>query len=400
MKNSRFIVALLASLLFQSCKERSASDVKDSIASEISSLRDDLFPNKVETKYAKNFSVTYHGHYKIVNVQFESEQRKIGFSQKLVLVQRGAPHPPESEAKDAWVIKIPTKTIAANDDGEVMRLQSLGLTNNLIAMGGGDIYDSTLRKRWENKEIMSIGYSITHAPAPEVMLSLNPDVALLYSFDNDRLTAINKFRELGVNAIPTFAWAEDSYLGKAEWIKFTSLFFNEEAKANTFFEAVEKKCLELTSLLSESPKPVAACWLYFPSNESDWSAHRNDFMASYLTGAGAKNVLQDDGPTHSVGITNEFLIAKAKDADFWIVNSITDEEWPPMSYLNLFNAYRSGNIYHYHVRTRYEHNAYDWYETAEVRPDLVIEDLVSIFYPEIMPEHELFFFEKVKLSKR
>ncbi len=397
MRSYISVFIAIAFWTFQGCKEK--SDNKKNKEEMVSESRD-FFQDKVETNYAKNFSVTYHGNYKIVNIHFESEQRKIAFKQKLVLTQRGTQAPTSSEFKNAWHIEIPAKTIAANDDGEVMRLQSLGLTDDLIAMGGGDIYDSILRKRWENNEFISIGYSITHAPAPEVMLNLNPDVALLYSFDNDRLTAVNKFRELGINAIPTFAWAEETYMGKAEWIKFTSLFFNEEAKANSFFKPVEEKCLELTALVKPIKNKVKACWLYYPSAESDWSAHRNGFIASYLADAGAVNVLQDDGPTHAVGITNEYLIAQAKDADFWIINDTTDDQWPPLTYLNLFKAYRLGNINHYQKRTRYEHNAYDWYETAEVRPDLVLEDLVSIFYPELLPNHKLFFFEKVKLSKR
>lgn len=399
MKRYRFEFALFVMLLLHSCKDRAAHRENDGIA-ERPLITDDLFPAKVETLYAKNFSVTYHITYKVVDIQFESDQRKIVFKQKLVLVQRGTATPSADELADAWVIEIPVKSIAANDDGEVMRLHSLGLTDQLIAMGGGDIYNEELRKRWEEKKIASIGYSITHAPAPEVMLDLHPNVALLYSFDNDRLTAINKLRQLGVNAIPTFAWAESSYLGKAEWIKFTSLFFNEEAKANSFFEPIEKRCHELTTLVAAQKKPITACWLYFPSNESDWNAHRNDFVASYLTGLGITNVLKDNGPTHQVGITNEYLIDKAKEAGFWIVNSTSDQDWPPLTYLTTFKAYRESKIFHYQARTNHEHNAYDWYETAEVRPDLVLEDLVSIFYPETLAPHKLFFFEKVNLSKR
>ena len=399
MKIGKLFFIVLSLLALQSCKDRSSIGEREREVI-LRSPDSDLFPDKVETTYAKNFSVTYHGYYKVVNLHFESEQRKLSYQQKLVLVQRGAPTPPAAELTNAWVMEIPAKTVAANDDGEVMRLQSLELTDGLIAMGGGDIYDTLLRKRWENKEITSIGYSITHAPAPEVMVNSNPDIALLYSFDNDRLTAINKLRQLGVNAIPTFAWAEDSYLGKAEWIKFTSLFFNEEAKANSFFDPIEKRCFELTALVSSQKKPVTACWLYFPSSEADWNAHRNDFMASYLAGIGVTNVLKDNGPTHQVGITNEYLIAQAKEADFWIVNSTTDKDWPPLAYLTIFKAYREGNIYHYQFRTNHEHNAYDWYETAEVRPDLVLEDLVHIFYPEVLPGHKLFFFDKVKLTQQ
>ena len=114
----------------------------------------------------------------------------------------------------------------------------------------------------------------------------------------------------------------------------------------------------------------------------------------------SNNVLQDDGPTHSVGITNEQLLSLAGNADFWIINNRDDSRWPPLSYLNSFKAYRDQNVYHYQKRTNYENNAYDWYETPDVRPDLVLEDLVSIFYPHLLPDHEPIFFEKVKLTKR
>ena len=145
---------------------------------------------------------------------------------------------------------------------------------------------------------------------------------------------------------------------------------------------------------------VTAFLVYHPSENSDWSAHRNDFYASFLEASGTINVLADDGPTHAVGVNNEKILSLAKDADFWLVNSTSDESWPTIDYLKAFKAYRNGQVYHYQKRTRYEHNAYDWYETPEVRPDLVLEDLVSIFYPELLPNHELLYFEKVTLTKK
>ena len=93
------------------------------------------------------------------------------------------------------------------------------------------------------------------------------------------------------------------------------------------------------------------------------------------------------------------LLAKGKDADFWLINNTSDQDWAPATYLQSFRSYQQQHVFHYQKRTRHEHNAYDWYETPEVRPDLVLEDLVSIFYPELLPNHELLFFDKVKLSK-
>ena len=355
---------------------------------------------EVEVKYARNFSVSYHGNYKLVDLHFKSEGRGMDFRQKLVLVQRGTNPPARTrDLKDAWYIDIPVATIAANHDGEVIRAKELGLLEHIAGMGGGDIYDPDLRSRWEEGKIASIGYSFHAVPAPELLMSAGAELLAMHTYDNERLSGMRKLRELGINAIPHFAWSEQSFLGKAEWLKFTALFFNKEDKANALFNNIEERCNALQAMVANLPEKKTSFLVYHPSNQSDWNAHRNDFYASYLQ-AVSNNVLKDDGPTHSVGMTNEKLLDMAKEADFWIVNNVTDEDWPPESFLNSFKSYRAGDVYHYQKRTNYENNAYDWYETPEVRPDLVLEDLVSIFYPELLPDHELLFFEKVKLTRQ
>jgi len=385
-------------LLFFGCG--SPPEQKAAPPDTIASAKDSSQFHVTAVEYAQNFSVTYHGNYKVAYVHFGSEARELQFGQKIVLVQRGMPQPELSgELANAWLVEVPVQTVAANDDGEITRLKALNLVEHIVAMGGGGIYDADLRQRWEAKQIASIGYSFHSPPAPEIVLSLQPDVLLLYAYDHQRLESIAKLRQLGVNAIPQFAWAEPSFLGKAEWIKFSALFFNKEKEANEIFNNIAARCEELMQLAAAQTPQQQAFLIYHPSDESDWNAHRNDFYASFLKAAGAKNVLKDDGPSHAVGMNNEKLLSLAKDADFWLVNSTSDQNWPPANYLKSFKAYRNGQVYHYQKRTRYEHDAYDWYETPEVRPDLVLEDLVAIFYPELLPNHELLFFEKVKLTK-
>ena len=354
----------------------------------------------VSIDYAKNFSVTNYPSYKVAHLHFGSEERGIAFDQKIVFVPRGTVLPDLSgDLKGAWLIETPLKTVAANDDGEITRLTTLNLMDHIIAMGGGGIYDAELRSRWEQKRIASIGYSFHRPPEPEVILTLNPDVLLLYAYDHHRLGHLEKLRHLGINAIPQFAWAEPTFLGKAEWLKFSALFFGKEKEANEIFSQVAKRCEVMMKLVQTQERKRSAFLAYHPSNESDWNVHRNDFYASFLEAAGAENVLKNNGPTHAVGMNNEKLLSLAKDAAVWIVNSRSDQDWPPSNYLKAFKAYREGQVYHYQKRTRYEHDAYDWYETPEVRPDLVLEDLVSILYPNLLPNHELLFFEKVKLTK-
>ena len=397
---SRLIHCILLFVLLQGCQMPGEDGADQGAQANVSDEGQDHFPEECQVEYAENFSVSYRGNFKVAHIHFRSEQRDIQFEQKIVLVQRGTPKPALSgDLAGAWLVEVPLKTVAANDDGEITRLKALGLVNDIVAMGGGGIYDPELRRLWEAGQIASIGYSFHRPPQPEVILSLKPDLLLLYAYDLHRLESVEKLRGLDVNAVPQFAWAEPSLLGKAEWLKFSALFFNREEAANMLFDSIATRCQTLMDLAAQQKTKTSAFKTYFPSSDSDWSVHRNDFYAALLESAGAENILKDEGPSHAVGMTNEQLLSLAKDADVWITNSTSDREWPPRSYLESFKAYRTGRVFHYQKRTRHEHDAYDWYETPEVRPDLVLQDLISILYPGLLPEHKLLFFDEVELNR-
>ena len=186
------------------------------------------FTDQVVIEDAQNFTVSYHGNWKLVNLRFKSEAREIDFDQTLVLKQRGTEVQLPDSLADAWVIDVPVRSVAANEDGEITRLKSLGLIDAIAGMGGGGIYDPELRERWENKQIASIGYSFHAVPEPERLMSSGAELLVLHTYDNSRLDGMEKLRKLGINAIPQFAWAEPSYLAKSEWLKFSALFFNRE----------------------------------------------------------------------------------------------------------------------------------------------------------------------------
>lgn len=351
----------------------------------------------VEIKYAKNFEVTYAWGCKIVQLRCKLRDQQVTHQETLVLKPRGQTIRLPEELSDAYIVEIPLKTSAANDDGLIMRIAALGLKNDIVAMGGGGIFDLELRKRWEQKKIASIGYSFHSTPQPEILLERNPDITFLKTYDHQRLLALDRVRQLGITAVPCYNWAEESVLGNTEWIKFTSLFFNKEKEATTFFDDVESKWNALRKVIPGNAK-MKAFWLYFPSEGGDWTAHKNDYISQFIEVAGAVNVLKDPSSEGVDAMNNEQLFTLAKDADFWIVNSRSDDDWPPSNFLMEFKSYRSGKVYHYQKRTRYEHDAYDWYETPEIHPELVLEDLISIFYPDLLPNHETLFFEKVKLA--
>lgn len=247
----RWWILILVIITTTKCKFDQSSYASE-MESDVSNLVEQgAFPDSVSVEFAKNFSIADFGDYKVARLKFQSDNRSIQFDQKIIFLTKGGSQPVLSGALEgAWIVEVPLHTVAANDDGEITRLKALGFIENIVAMGGGGIYDTELRQRWEAKKIASIGYSFHSPPQPEILLALKPDVLLFYAYDHQRLESVSKLRQLGINAIPQFAWAEDSFLGKAEWIKFSALFFGKEKTANEIFGDIAARCEELMQLVA------------------------------------------------------------------------------------------------------------------------------------------------------
>ena len=91
----------------------------------------------------------------------------------------------------------------------------------------------------------------------------------------------------------------------------------------------------------------------------------------------------------------ETVFDKAQHADIWLMkyNQETDktltsirEDYAPYAQ---FKAYKEKQVYG--CNTAYKM----YYEDFPFRPDLVLKDLIRIFHPALLPEHELNYFSKL-----
>ena len=59
-----------------------------------------------------------------------------------------------------------------------------------------------------------------------------------------------------------------------------------------------------------------------------------------------------------------------------------------------FAAYRASAVYNTDARVN-EFGGNDYWETGLARPHLLLRDLVKLFYPELLPQHELMFHRRL-----
>ncbi|WP_080054229.1 ABC transporter substrate-binding protein [Spirosoma aerolatum] len=392
MRKTVYFLLLIGGLLVSACQStttRTSDDPKSDVAGK------DYFPHKAQVNYARHFTVSYHGNYKIVRTN--STLRDWGTNDQspiedvVVLVQRGTEPPSlKGDLARAQVIMVPVKKVAVNMEGTETYLETLDLLPGLVAVGGTKSYNDSVRARTERGELGQIGYSWFEPPKLEVLLQRKPDIFFMVLSRLSFAGSLDKSRQVGIATTPLFDWAEIDYLGRAEWIKYMALFFNEEEKANGLFATVERNVAELKQKVKDVPhKPVCA-WAEFAA-KGFWLCQGNNVEARLLRDAGATNPFEDfSKPASAIGeaYTVEEFLDRALNADYWILSSRPSVEWPPSAYMNGFKAWREDKLLYNHLRSKPEHNAYDWYGLGQVRPDLILADLIHQLHPDVLPHHK------------
>jgi len=367
----------------------------------------DLFPEKAEIRYAKNFSVSYHGNYKVVKASATlgdwgtpgGETQDV--IDLMVLVQKGT-EPPEltGELAAASVIMIPAERIGTNASNQEIWMDMLGLTIKQVIIGGTKTYNDSLRQLVETGVIGQVGYSWAAPPDMEVLLHHQPDLFLMVISRVGFNQSLTKIRALGIQAAPVFDWAERDYLATAEWLKYCALFFNKEKEADRWFDEIVSNVETLKQKVARQERPTVL-WAHYV-DKGFWLSQSNNAQARLLKDAGVRNMTEDfSKPFSPVGeaFTNEQLLVIGQHTDHWIIGNGVRTLLPGKKYLDGFKAWRNSNLYHHYKRSKPEYDAYDWFNLSPVRPDIALADLIKTFHPEVLPDHETVFVDKLKKMK-
>jgi iron complex transport system substrate-binding protein len=94
----------------------------------------------------------------------------------------------------------------------------------------------------------------------------------------------------------------------------------------------------------------------------------------------------------------ETVLEQAQNADVWVGPAqFTSYEEMLKSNPNYqyFKAFQNKKIYSFSSKKGVTGGVI-YYEEASSRPDLVLKDLVKILHPDLIPNHQLYFFEALK----
>jgi len=350
----------------------------------------DYFPAKVTADYATNFDVEYFNNYKVVSML-----PWVGAEEPLqyVVVQCGTPAPDGFEGVP--VIEVPVMRFVAMSTSMLPHLDEQGLLDHLVGVDT-TLYTSneSVLERVAAGDTVEIGGGGTGGDINfELLLSIEPDLVMAQEFFAGG-TTLTQLTDAGILAVLNADYADTSPLGQAEWGKYISLFFNTEAVANELFAGVVERYDALKALTADvadrptviTASPFSGVW-YMPGGEST--------IAQLLADAGA-DFLWSDAPGTSNPLDFEVVLAEGSEAEYWVnVNQFWQTKEQMLaddSRFGSFVAFENGNLWNNNLRMNVNGGS-DYFETGAAHPDLILADLIAIFHPDLLPDHEFYFYQ-------
>jgi iron complex transport system substrate-binding protein len=379
MKKSLPYILLLLLVAFSSCKKQSTVHTTASVKA-VNSI-----------KHAKGLELYNYEGYSVVKVTNPWPDAAESFT--YVLHKEGVAVP--DSLKKYTAVQVPVKTVVVTSTTHIPSLEMLGVENSLVGFPTTDYISSEkTRKLIDAGKVKEVGAN--ESLNTEIMLDLSPDAVVGFSISSNNKT-LNNLQQSGMKVLYNGDWTEQSPLGKAEWIKFFGALYDKNKEAERLFNQIEKDYND-AKLLAKKAVTYPTAFSGAMYQDQWYMPQGNSWAALFLKDAHGNYLWADEQGTGSLSLSFEVVLDKAEAADYWIgpsqytsLKEMTDAN----PHYGRFKSFRNKEVYSFSSKKGAKGGIL-YYELAPNRPDLVLKDLVAILHPELLPNHKLYFFEKLK----
>ncbi len=341
--------------------------------------------------YAKGFKVSSVVNAKLVEVIYPYQGATSGY--KYLLVNKGDTVP-EHDATTK-VIYTPINSIVCTSTTHIPLLDYLNESQKLVGFPTLDYISSeTTRNLIDAKKVQELGTD--KGMNIEQLAVLKPNLVMGYTMTAD-YGQFRKIEELGVSVVINAEYLEEHPLGRAEWIKFMALFFGKEKMADSVFRVIEENYNQTKAKVEKvEQRPTILSGVVY--GDAWFLPGGQNYAAKLLSDAGCQYLWAADSSKGFLQLSFESVYEKANAADLWIgVASFTtlEEIKNADERYTKFKPYQTKQVYTYNARKGAKGGS-EFLELGYLRPDIILNDLVKIAHPELLPEYKLYFHKQLQ----
>jgi iron complex transport system substrate-binding protein len=350
--------------------------------------------SQLEIKYAKKFKLEQQGQAWIltINGPYKGSLETI----RTRLSPKG--YSLNSENNFNGNIEVPLDSVISLSTVNLPHLVALDEHHSLVGVDSLNYINTPeVTKMIAANQLVAVGDS--QKLDIEKVLELNPDLVLTYTTGQSKYDTHQRLEKAGVPTLLLASYLESSPLGRAEWIKVFGVLYGKIDLANQLFSDIEQRYLNLCQLTTKlKSRPSVLC--NAPFGNTWYVPGGNSFMAKVLADAGANYLWKDHPETGGVPLAFEAVFEKAHQADIWLVSS----HLPWKSYQDVLKsdpryqhlkAFQTKKMYSNDKRVN-KNGGNDIFEKGTLHPDLILNDLIKIFHPDLLPESEFYFYRHLQ----
>lgn len=359
------LLCISALFLLQGCGGNNAGSAQD--------------PVKQEMRYARNLSMEEHDGYTFVRIRNPWDTTRILHS--YILLEKGESRP--EGFGNADVIRIPIRKSVVYSSVHASLIEELGAGEAISGVCDTEyISHEDIRKRIAEDKVADCGNSMS-ANVEKIMM-LAPDAVLASPYENTN--GYGRLDKSGIPVIECADYVEASPLARAEWMRFYGRLYGAGDKADSLFSVTEREynSLKEKATAAESRPKVIFDRVYgqvwsVPGGRSTTGLFIND--------AGGLNIFGDNDNAGSLQLSPEKVLYEAEDADVWFIRytgtpMTLDILGKEKELYTKIKAYKEGNVY------GTDSSESNIFEDQAFHPQFILEDMIGILHPELLPGND------------
>lgn len=274
---------------------------------------------------------------------------------------------------------------------QINAFEKLGLLGKIVGVSeSGYIKNSFVREQIVQGKIRELAGSGDFYV--ETTMMLNPSVIFYSPY---KVIEAHPLDVTGIPLIPFYDYHETDPLGRAEWIKFSAVFFGLYNEADSIFKNIVNQYNQYkTYAEAATDKPTVFSDKYF--NGQWYIPGGQSYIAKMLADAGSDYLWKDDLQKASFPLDYEVVFQRASNADYWrIVGSYDD--------IPSYKALQNENGLYSHFKAFKERKVIwcdaeetEYFEKSPLEPHVVLADLIKAFHPGLLPDHQPKYYQLLK----
>ena len=378
------IVAVLCALVFVACAGEPARSLEE-------------FSTVVyEPSYATGFDISgAEGAASTLITVRNPWQGAEGVERRLFISREGERAP---EGFDGQVVEGAVERVVCMSSTYVAMIDALDCTERVVGVSGIDfIYNARVREAASEGRVRDVGHDSDINF--ELLLTLQPDVVLLYGVAGENGTANAKLDELNIPYFYLGDYVEESPLAKAEWTVVVAEILGIRERGEELFAGIAERYNALREQVAASATERPTVMFNTPYRDTWYMPSSRSYAVRIVEDAGGQYVYDGNHGTASQPIDLEQAYVLTREADYWI----NVGQYATLEALRRDNprfvgakAVREGRVYSADRRKTAKGGS-DFWESAVVNPDVVLSDLVAVLHPELnLVGEELTYYKRIE----